>query len=697
MVRMTSAISIYAILGSMLGLEACDSLRAQDNHPNEGSQQGDGARSGLAGSLLSGGGQPSHQGGSALPRGAAAAAPPGCVPKTCEQRGANCGLITDQDCGSLVDCGSCVPGQACGAAGPNRCGPASVSKDGGCSGPACGSSQCVPQACQSQNIECGAAGDGCGSSLNCGDCASPRTCGGGGTPGQCGCTGECARVPSCAPGTKTTLSGKIYDPAGLNPLYHALVYIPNDPNDPMLDSFPPGIACDQCGATAAGSPLVSTLTDPSGYFTLENVPVGKQITLVAQMGRWRRKFHLDILTPCVPNAVADRTLRMPSDHTQGNMPLIAVSTGAVDEVECVLLKMGISRSEFTNPDGGGRVHFYLGTDPANTNDPKATAGAAINDRTPDQSALFQRTGTGVPVINQYDMVVLACEGTPIERSNAELTALREYANGGGRVFATHFNYVWLRQNGDFARTARWNADHQDRNEPEEAGVIDKVSNPKGADFQSWLEETSVSRRGSGMVDLLDLRWDTDGVIPPTQQWISRDVDGQQIPAHFTFNTPVSADSAHQCGRVLFSDFHVAGSDRNSGTLFPEECDTSPMNAQQKLFEFMLFDLASCVEPYTPACTPRTCAAQGIACGPAGDGCGKRIDCGLCADGQACGGGGPGKCGSAIACSPQSCAVQGIGCGPAGDGCGNPIECGSCPAGYICGLHAPGRCDRATIN
>ncbi len=37
---------------------------------------------------------------------------------------------------------------------------------------------------------------------------------------------------------------------------------------------------------------------------------------------------------------------------------------------------------------------------------------------------------------------------------------------------------------------------------------------------------------------------------------------------------------------------------------------------------MIFDLSACVQPYTPLCTPRTCAAQNIECGPAGDGCGN---------------------------------------------------------------------------
>jgi hypothetical protein len=47
----------------------------------------------------------------------------------------------------------------------------------------------------------------------------------------------------------------------------------------------------------------------------------------------------------------------------------------------------------------------------------------------------------------------------------------------------------------------------------------------------------------------------------------------------------------------------------------------------------------------PSCTPTTCAAQGVNCGPVGDGCGGLLQCGSCPAGQICGGGGtPSVCG-----------------------------------------------------
>ncbi len=78
----------------------------------------------------------------------------GCVPKTCAELGANCGSVGD-GCGTLIECGACIDGQTCGAAGPN----------------VCGVGTCTPKDCATQGFTCGQQGDTCGNALTCGECA----------------------------------------------------------------------------------------------------------------------------------------------------------------------------------------------------------------------------------------------------------------------------------------------------------------------------------------------------------------------------------------------------------------------------------------------------------------------------------------------------------------------------------------------
>jgi hypothetical protein len=589
-------------------------------------------------------------------------------------------------------CGDCPAGQSCGSGGtPNVCG---AGTSGGVSSPG----TCSPSTCAAQGITCGPAGDGCGGMLQCGSCTSPLICGGDPQkPGQCGCAGLCAQVPTCPGTSTTTFTGTVYDPAGIHPLYGALVYIPNNPSDPGLQPFPAGITCDVCGATAAGDPLVSTFTAPDGTFTLPNVPVGASVPLVVQLGRWRRQFTVAIPSACGANA-APGILTMPKTHLEGDIPRIAILTGGYDPVECTLRKMGVADSEFTNPGGGGHINLYT----ANDSDMHYVAqgrGATIDSQTPAQAALFATSG-GQPVIKQYDMVVLECEGYPQTESASDLAAMLAYANAGGRIFASDFAYAWLQGNGSFANAASWTGAQWAGGDAVNVR-IDLASNPKGMAFEKWLEIVGVSTPGSDLIAKIFPGFhNTGGVTLPTQQWLywTAPPHNTVAPLHFTFNTPVGAPSENQCGRVVFSDWHaeqpgLGGAQVPSGASFPAECESGPMTPQQAILEFTLFDLASCVQPYTPICTPKTCAQQMIGCGPASDRCGGLLDCGSCPMGQVCGGGGPGQCGNASSCAPETCGAQGIECGPAGDGCGHQIDCGNCPTGQICGANGPGKCGK----
>jgi hypothetical protein len=251
------------------------------------------------------------------------------------------------------------------------------------------------------------------------------------------------------------------------------------------------------------------------------------------------------------------------------------------------------------------------------------------------------------------------------------------------VFATHYSYVWLYNVAPFSGTATWAVSNATYGNNTYTGFIDQTF-PKGQAVAQWLQLVGASTT-LGQMPVSVLRNDFMAVTATQgQQWLYMQAPNPaSFPAHYTFNTPVGATAQNQCGRVVFSDFHVENSAGSKGIVFPSECTAGPLTPQEKLLEFMLFDLTSCVQPDVPTCTPKTCAQQGYNCGQQGDGCGGVIQCGDCPTGQSCGGGGtPGVCGGG--CMTLTCAQQGYNCGPQGDGCGGVIQCGECIPPQTCG-------------
>jgi hypothetical protein len=411
---------------------------------------------------------------------------------------------------------------------------------------------------------------------------------------QAPCTGLCLQQVTCPNGGTTTISGVVYAPNGTDPLPNVLIYIPNSAVDP----FTPGVSCQTAGQIPSGSPLVGATSAVDGSFTLTNVPVNVDLPLVIQSGKWRRQVTIPAVSPCTSTTFSTR---LPRNQGEGDIPKFAIATGSRDALECVLRKVGIDDTEFTNPGGTGRVQLFKGS---------GSGGAVIDTNTPLQGVLTATTTS----LNAYDVVMFPCQGAQFNQSAAEKTNLVTYANAGGRVFATHYGYVWLYDNGPFAGTANWSVNQGSL--PAGEATVD-ISFPGGQTLAQWLQLVGASTT-PGQMSIANLFRDQTGVIAPTQSWLTLNDSARGNPImQFTFNTPIGAPK--QCGRVLFNEYHVENPVVvTNGAAFPSECTSAAMTPQEKLLEYSLFDLSGNGSGFTLTPTEQDFGAQpvGFASSPA---------------------------------------------------------------------------------
>jgi hypothetical protein len=199
-------------------------------------------------------------------------------------------------------------------------------------------------------------------------------------------------------------------------------------------------------------------------------------------------------------------------------------------------------------------------------------------------------------------------GTINAKPQSSLDALHGYAGVGGRVFMTHWHNVWIggdRQNpasayglADWKPIIDW-AFGAAQNEATQLTIIDETV-PKGPAFATWLENVGASpTRAELRVD--QPRYTAESADPAkSERWVFVDPArstplGKQSVQNVLFTTPNELPQDQRCGKVVFSDMHVAsGSTSRSTVPFPGGCNTGDLTPQEKALAFIFFDIASCV-------------------------------------------------------------------------------------------------------
>lgn len=404
------------------------------------------------------------------------------------------------------------------------------------------------------------------------------------------------RCPAESSPSTTSVSGVVYDPAGRVPLYNAVAYVVDEEKLVDLDHR---VRCESCSAHFPEGALAVGLSGADGSFTVRNMPTGKDVPLVIQLGKWRRVVKIPFVEPCTDTRLDKELTRLPRSSAEGNLPKIAVTTGGSDALECLVKKIGVDVSEFSPGDGDGRVHLFSGFKAAK----EMELGGELTPLEPAE-ALWQSAERMLG----YDMMLMSCEGEDnvfnaaddlpkgaVHRPPAMHLELRKYADLGGRIFGSHWHHRWIGSDKDttpddpYPPVAKFAKSAKDIGDVE-LSVDDSF--PKGLALRDWLVNVGASIT-PGLLSVVKAEHSVDAVDPElARRWIyGTDPDMVQ---YFSFTTPVGEA---ECGRMVFSDVHVTfGGGAAAAVPFPSRCGPDDeLTPQEKALAFMIFDLSSCIQ------------------------------------------------------------------------------------------------------
>lgn len=404
-----------------------------------------------------------------------------------------------------------------------------------------------------------------------------------------------------ASGCVTTLSGTTLDPAGTLPLYNVVVYVPSEPLLP-LDR---GASCETCDGNFSGRPIAAAVSDAAGSFTLDisNVPERANIPLVIQAGKWRRQVTVPAATSCGDTPVDAESSRLPRNRAEGDLPRIAVMRAGSDALECLFTKIGVDISEFTPGGEPGSVELFY-SDLANaTEDTGRMLFGGDTVELPNVDQLL----TDYAAMQRYDMILMSCEGGDDRYDPPNLVHrenLQRYANEGGRLFGGHFHNGVI-DNRDlpddypaFPEVVEFADDREDI-EPTLFTANVNLGFDKGRALADWLVNVGGSTT-RGEIAINDSERTVVGTVDSNAvSWIDADSSEGDAALYYGFTTPVDGPA---CGRMVFTDVHVASGTGDSGKeVFPSCSDE--LSPQQLALAFLIFDLASCVQPSESAPPP----------------------------------------------------------------------------------------------
>ena len=256
------------------------------------------------------------------------------------------------------------------------------------------------------------------------------------------------------PPTDALLTGTVYSPSLEIPIAGALVYVTDQPVEPVPDN----VYCSECVELPCDQHFV--LTEHDGSFSLPAIS-GPGQQLVVQKGEFLRVTPIDVVAGSTPIAAAQSSLPGEWNPAAGMwIPRIAVYDAYPDYISDVLAKFGMGDVSGSGELINGTENFTLLTD----------GGATLDDYN---------------LLSQYHIVFIPCAAHQSIGSSplptARLDNIRAYVAAGGKLYVTDHANEYLYESFPNYQTL-----HKQDVFPDLQPAYDVVGNVVDQELLAWL-------------------------------------------------------------------------------------------------------------------------------------------------------------------------------------------------------------------
>lgn len=373
------------------------------------------------------------------------------------------------------------------------------------------------------------------------------------------------------PNANAVLHGTVFAPNMKLPISGALVYITDEPVEPVPD----GVYCAECVELACGTPF--TFTEPDGSFTLPAI-AGPGQKLVVQKGQFLRVTDLDI-------APGNNTIQPTKSNLPGLwnpaagmwIPRIAVYETNPDKVYNVLAKFGLGQVDDEGALVPGTERFDL-----------------IDDN--DQGDFLDNLAK----MNEYHIIFVPCASTKYwliapEVPKSRAKNIRAYVEAGGKWYATDHSNEYIEE--PFPNYQEFHNPGM----PDIQPAYESVGTVVDQDLLAWLQALPPSLKdiGNGNPTLKNLPSITTMLnysgIDEIAEVIVKNDEGEKVnvghktwvegPCSSCANPnvvrPMAISGQYGCGRMMYSTFE------NSST------NHSGLNPQELVLLYMILEIGVC--------------------------------------------------------------------------------------------------------